>query len=115
MISGLSVVLLTAIFSLEPKSISEIAKISNREIVKAGYTANPPIKRVGHGVGLDLSEPPSINELDDTILKEGMVLTPEPRFFVSQSERIQLEEDIIVTKDGCMMLTTGAEELKIIN
>ncbi|MBI4280335.1 MAG: aminopeptidase P family protein [Armatimonadetes bacterium] len=93
---------------------SDVARACNREMERAGLPPLTGSKRVGHGLGLAVAEPPSLSLADDTILEPGMVLTPEPRYFLPSGERIHIEEDVVVTEDGCDLLTTGAEKLKAI-
>jgi Xaa-Pro aminopeptidase len=73
-----------------------------------GYT--PIIKFVGHGIGLCTHEPPYLTPENDALLKEGMYLAVEvgvldiPKFEVVSAFP---EEDLLVTKDGCKVLTEG--------
>jgi Xaa-Pro aminopeptidase len=70
--------------------------------------------RIGHGTGLDLSEPPSINLEDPTVLQAGMVLYLEPNF-VTPEGNFLVEEVIAITAKGCEVLSTRApRELPVI-
>jgi Xaa-Pro aminopeptidase len=70
--------------------------------------------RIGHGLGLDITEPPSINLTDETAVRAGMVLTMEPTS-ATDFGFFQLEENVVVTDDGCEILTEPApEELPVI-
>ena len=67
--------------------------------------------RMGHGQGMLLTEPPSINPLDHTVLEAGMVLSTEPR--VSSGPLEFLWEDThVVTEDGHEQLTLETDELR---
>lgn len=57
-----------------------------------------PAKRIGHGIGLE-NEPPSISGTDDTVLAEGMVLTPEPKI-ESADGLVNPEEQVVVRASG---------------
>ena len=63
--------------------------------------------RIGHGTGLDLSEPPSINADDPAVLEAGMVLYLEPNF-VTPEGNFLVEDTVLVTEDGCELLSTRA-------
>jgi Xaa-Pro aminopeptidase len=72
--------------------------------------------RFGHGLGLNLTEPPSNSPHDHTVLETGVVLTIEPTFVFSQSQLMLTEENIVVTEDGYELLSRRAPpELPIID
>jgi Xaa-Pro aminopeptidase len=72
--------------------------------------------RFGHGLGLNLTEPPSNSPNDDTVLESGVVLTIEPCFVFTQSQLMLTEENIVVTEDGYELLSRRAPpELPIID
>lgn len=63
--------------------------------------------RLGHGLGLDITEPPSINASDPTIIEPGMVLTMEPTS-ATNFGFFQLEENVVITPSGPELLTEPA-------
>ena len=63
--------------------------------------------RIGHGAGLDLTEPPSIKLDDPAVIQPGMVLYVEPNFVTEEGHFI-LEEDVVVTRDGAEVLSARA-------
>jgi Xaa-Pro dipeptidase len=70
--------------------------------------------RIGHGTGLDVSEPPSINADDRAVLEAGMVLYLEPNF-VTPEGNFLVEDTVLVTEDGCELLSARAPaELPVI-
>jgi Xaa-Pro aminopeptidase len=69
------------------------------------------VGRMGHGIGLDFTEPPSITLNDTTSLEEGMVLTIEPGTITPYGV-FCTEDVIVVRKDGSEMLTTAPRELQ---
>ncbi len=72
--------------------------------------------RFGHGLGLNLTEPPSNSASDDTVLEAGVVLTIEPTFMFTRSQIMLTEENIVVTDDGYELLSRRAPpELPIID
>ncbi|HHW93027.1 MAG TPA: aminopeptidase P family protein [Clostridiaceae bacterium] len=70
---------------------------------KAGFPAS--IDFVGHGLGLGLHEEPYINRFTHNILQEKMVLCVEPIYIDAPIAGYQLENEILVTKDGCEILS----------
>ena len=66
------------------------------------------VGRMGHGLGMNLTEPPSIKEDDHTPLHEGMVITIEPSTKYGPNFMLVHEEDVAITADGCDLLTRRA-------
>lgn len=64
--------------------------------------------RLGHGLGITLTEWPSFTPLDQTELVEGMVLTLEPGAIVSGGVILVHEENIVLRADGPDLLSTRA-------
>jgi Xaa-Pro dipeptidase len=89
-------------------------------VVDPGGHAATPVGRMGHGLGLDLTEPPSLAPDDHTRLAPGMVITLEPSLALpgvaGLARRLMVhEENIVVTPTGCEILTRRAPpELPIV-
>lgn len=64
--------------------------------------AQANVGRMGHGLGLQLTEPPSVHPLDDTLLVPGMVVTVEPGigYEVEGERKIMVHEENLVIKEG---------------
>ena len=77
----------------------------------------PGLERVGHGLGLDVHEPPSIARGSDVIAQPGMVLTVEPIFWDKPDHVIgnfALEDIILVTENGQEILSTYPKDLFVV-
>lgn len=61
--------------------------------------------RLGHGLGMQLTEWPSLIPADQTVLCEGMVLTLEPGINVGGGKMLVHEENIVITADGARFLS----------
>lgn len=61
--------------------------------------------RLGHGLGMQLTEWPSLIPADQTVLTEGMVLTLEPGIDVGGGKMLVHEENIVITADGARFLS----------
>ena len=59
---------------------------------------------IGHGIGLELDEPPVLGPGDETPLEEGMILTVEPKLISPDFGAVNIEDDVVVTADGCELL-----------
>ena len=88
---------------------------SMNKIIEAGGAIGNNVGRLGHGLGLQLTEPPSHRPEDKTIIQENMVLTIEPGMEYAQGKMIVHEENIIIHKDGAELITKrAAREIPII-
>jgi len=73
------------------------------------------IGRLGHGLGMQLTEQPSHARFDQTELQAGMVLTLEPSLCYGNSLIMVHEENIVIRPQGAELLTTrAAPELPVI-
>lgn len=73
------------------------------------------VGRLGHGLGMQLTEWPSHAAFDDTVITENMVLTLEPSLSYGDGRIMVHEENIVVRADGAQLLTKRApNELPVI-
>ena len=63
---------------------------------------------LGHGVGLELDEPPFILPNNETILKENMVISLEPKIIIPEWGAIDLEDNFIIKKGKPEQITKTA-------
>ena len=66
------------------------------------------VGRYGHGLGIQLTEPPSHTAWDETKITAGMVLTIEPSLVYDDDRLMVAEENVLVTSDGAELLTARA-------
>lgn len=77
-------------------------------LLKRGAT--PTTGRLGHGLGVTLTEWPSFTALDETPLRAGMVLTLEPGCVTTDGQMMVHEENIVLREDGPELLSPRAPE-----
>jgi Xaa-Pro aminopeptidase len=66
----------------------------------------------GHGVGLEIHEPPRISRVDDT-LQPGHVVTVEPGLYYLGIGGVRIEDTVLVTGNGCENLTTYPKQFEL--
>lgn len=85
-------------------------------VLSAGGSIGNNVGRLGHGLGLQLTEPPSHRAGDGTRIEPNMVLTIEPGMEYAPGRMIVHEENIVVTNSGAVLLTRRApRELPVIS
>lgn len=94
-----------AIDAIQPgKKCSEIDAVARNFIIENGY-GDYFDHGLGHGVGRDIHEAPAFSPRCDIPLKPGMVITVEPGIYIKGWGGIRIEDDILVTRQGCEVLT----------
>ncbi|TDX45413.1 M24 family metallopeptidase [Orenia marismortui] len=93
---------------------SEVDKIARDIIAQAGYEDYFG-HGLGHCVGLEIHEGPRLSPKDDTVLEAGMVVTVEPGIYLPNWGGVRIEDIVVVTEDGCEILTESSKELLIID
>ncbi|CAG9619627.1 M24 family metallopeptidase [Sutcliffiella rhizosphaerae] len=70
--------------------------------------------RIGHGLGIEVHEYPSMNATNTMTLQKGMTFTIEPGIYKPGVGGVRIEDDILVTESGIELLTSYPKDLKII-
>ena len=69
---------------------------------------------VGHGIGIENYDPPLLTPTSHDVLEEGMVVNIETPYYESGFGGVQVEDTIVVTRDGCRLLTKCDRNLWVI-
>jgi Xaa-Pro aminopeptidase len=94
-------------------SCGEIDRVARSYLEEAGmgsYFSHG----TGHGVGLDVHEPPRLAAGRPEILQAGMVVTVEPGIYLPGVWGIRIEDTVLVTEEGSERLTPSAKDLTVL-
>jgi len=111
-------------------AVVQEAQTAAIKMIKAGVTAKKidaaareVIRKIGlpvyghgtgHGLGLEVHEQPIISANSKAKLQPGMVFTIEPAVYIPGKLGIRIEDDVLVTKTGCKILTRNCQYLPLL-
>ncbi|HEX6347884.1 MAG TPA: Xaa-Pro peptidase family protein [Candidatus Dormibacteraeota bacterium] len=85
-----------------------------REVIERAGQGAYFIHRVGHGLGLEVHEDPSLDPGSGLPLEEGMVFTIEPGVYIPGWGGIRIEDDVVVEAGGARLLTGARRDLRVV-
>ena len=85
-----------------------------RDVLKAEKLDKVFVHSTGHGLGLEIHEPPRLGKREKTVLQAGMAITIEPGVYLEGFGGIRIEDTVVVTHNGCEILTPTSKDLRII-
>ena len=102
---------LAGIAAVKPgKTAGEVDQAARQALRRAGL-AKFFTHSTGHGVGLEIHEPPRLGIGQEQPLEPGMVITIEPGVYLPGKGGIRIEDVVVVTARGCEVLTPAPKEL----
>ncbi|HET7050872.1 MAG TPA: Xaa-Pro peptidase family protein [Solirubrobacteraceae bacterium] len=69
---------------------------------------------LGHGVGLEVHEDPRLSQRSDDVLAAGNAVTVEPGIYLPGRFGVRIEDLVIVSDDGCEVLSSIGKELTVV-
>ena len=84
----------------------EVDAVARKVIADAGY-GDKFVHGLGHGLGLEVHEAPRLSRTSKDILMAGDVVTVEPGIYIEGWGGLRIEDDYLITEDGCECLTVN--------
>ena len=103
-----------AIEAVRPGVTTGQVDAAARDVIDAAGFGAHFFHRVGHGLGLEVHEDPSLDPGSDTLLEPGMVFTIEPGIYLPGWGGIRIEDDLVVEAGGCRVLTSADRSLRVV-
>ncbi len=83
----------------------------SRDVIDAAGYGEYFVHSLGHGVGLEIHEAPSLGRKQDDLLPAGAVVTVEPGIYIPGLGGVRIEDMVEVNDDGCVVVGTSSREL----
>ena len=89
------------------RAVHEVAaRVINKSKFRGRFTHG-----LGHSIGIEVHDGVGLSLRNAHKLKENMVMTVEPGVYLPDVGGVRIEDDVVVTKDSCRLLTTCAKDL----
>lgn len=102
---------LAAIDAVRPGVPTSRVDAAARRILRGYGYERAFIHSTGHGLGLEIHEPPRLGKGEKTPLEPGMAITIEPGAYLPGYGGVRIEDTVLVTATGCEVLTPSSKEL----
>jgi Xaa-Pro aminopeptidase len=90
------------------KTCADLFGAMNSVMAPHAIASDGDVGRLGHGLGMQLTEHPSHTSWDETVLESGMVLTLEPGYAFAKDKMMVHEENIVIRENGPQLLSKRA-------
>ncbi len=105
---------LAAIDAVRAGTLTRKVDAAARNVLKGYGLDKAFVHSTGHGLGLEIHEPPRVGRRDKHRIQPGMAITIEPGAYLEGFGGIRIEDTVVVTERGCDILTQTSKELRIV-
>jgi Xaa-Pro aminopeptidase len=105
---------LAAIDAVRAGALTRAVDAAARKVLKGYGLDKAFVHSTGHGLGLEIHEPPRVGRKDKTRLQAGMAITIEPGVYLEGFGGIRIEDTVVVTDHGCEILTPTSKDLHVV-
>ncbi len=112
--SPILIATLLGLFAKPGVMAKEVDAAARGVITEAGY-GDYFVHRTGHGLGIDIHEPPYITATSEVVLDEGMVFSIEPGIYLQGRFGVRLEEIVILRSNGPEILSELSRKTNFIS
>ena len=105
---------LAGIAAVRPGVTAGKVDAATRNVLKKHKLDKAFVHSTGHGLGLEIHEPPRLGKKDPTKLAVGMAITIEPGVYIEGLAGIRIEDTVLVTQNGCEVLTPSSKEFIVL-
>jgi len=102
---------LAGIAAVKPGQLAGEVDKAARQVLRRARLDRYFTHSTGHGVGLEIHEPPRLGKGQSEELRPGMVITIEPGIYIPSKGGIRIEDMVAVTERGCEVLTPAPKDL----
>ena len=103
-----------AFLAVKPGAAAEDVDRAAREPISDAGHGDRFFHRTGHGIGLEVHEPPYIVEGNATTLESGMTFSIEPGIYLEGRFGVRIEDIVAVTEEGGRRLNRSTRELRVV-
>jgi Xaa-Pro aminopeptidase len=100
-----------ALSAVRPGVVANDLDAEARSVISAAGFGQFFNHSLGHGLGLQVHEAPMLKAGSTAVLRAGMVVTIEPGIYLPGWGGVRIEDDVLVTPDGCEVLTSVPKDL----
>jgi Xaa-Pro aminopeptidase len=105
---------LAALAAVREGVMAEAVDRAARKVLRTAGLEKAVVHSTGHGLGLEIHEPPRLGRRERTLLRAGMAITVEPGVYLQGFGGIRIEDTVVVTGNGCEVLTPTSKELIVL-